>query len=481
MKTVSKEEFAKMYGQDALKAFNLPTDQTTDRKGFFSKVAEVFNTRVGKAQEAQQRSIQGQTSPLTGTLSTIGQGAGFVGDVAGEAIMSVGKALLPKRAEEAVASGASAIFGSKPVQEVATQYQQLKAKYPEAIENLESIVNIGSLIPIGAGGTMAGRTATKVADTAIDTAVSGVTKSVDEIARIAKPVVTEEKALGQILQGKTGVQKQGLEAIKSVDTTKVKTFKDLENAFTQKVSELAKVVDEDLALDNTLTKLDDIALVRKTAQGDIPVNYVRDALTQLDELYKVSGDVVEQANIRALINKANTEGLSRLEVNNIARNYGQEFGTKAFSKMGDPLTSVNARMYENTRKGLKDTARQAITGDSAKKADEAMSRILNTQILIRKNVEAVNKHKNRIEERKLLEKVGHGLSKYADILTGGTIRGLVGGLLPRGAGYKTLNALDLEELLQRNLKIINEAGKAKTTTQFKSKIEELFNKDLLKK
>ncbi|MEI6288343.1 MAG: hypothetical protein WCJ54_06595 [Actinomycetota bacterium] len=46
---------------------------------------------------------------------------------------------------------------------------------------------------------------------------------------------------------------------------------------------------------------------------------------------------------------------------------------------------------------------------------------------------------------------------HGDILTGGTIRGLVGGLLPRGAGYKVMNALDIEKNLSRNLKIIQEA------------------------
>ena len=64
---------------------------------------------------------------------------------------------------------------------------------------------------------------------------------------------------------------------------------------------------------------------------------------------------------------------------------------KAFSKLGEPLTSVNAKLFENTRKSLKDIARNTIKGDVAKQADELMSKLYNTKNLISKNVEAVAK------------------------------------------------------------------------------------------
>jgi hypothetical protein len=131
-------------------------------------------------------------------------------------------------------------------------------------------------------------------------------------------------------------------------------------------------------------------------------------------------------------------------------------------------------MFENTRKGLKDVARAGINGAEAKKADALMSKLYNVKTLTQKNIEAVNKLQQRIEERGLIEKIGHGVSKYADILSGGAIRGVIGGLLPRGAGYKTLNALDLESLLERNLKIIQEAGKIKNAKSFNKKIDSLF-------
>jgi hypothetical protein len=114
-------------------------------------------------------------------------------------------------------------------------------------------------------------------------------------------------------------------------------------------------------------------------------------------------------------------------------------------------------MFENTRTALKDIARSGITGPEAQAADQLMSSLYNTQTLVKSNIEAVNRLTQKIAERGLLEKVGNAASKYLDILTGGSIRGLIGGLLPRGAGYKVMNALDLEQNLQRNLEIIKNA------------------------
>lgn len=238
---------------------------------------------------------------------------------------------------------------------------------------------------------------------------------------------------------------------------------------------MSKVVDSDLAQDTTRYSLDSLKTIKKTKAGqDVAVDFVTDALTQLDELYTTIGDAVKATDIRDLLNQAKQFGLTRQEVNDIARIYGQEFGQKAFSKTGDALTSVNAQRFENVRKGLKDVARQGIGGDTAKAADKTMSQLYNTQRLIQKNIEAVNKLRQKIQDRGLLEKLGHTATKSLDMLSGGTIRGLVGGLLPRGAGYKVMNALDLEERLIKNLDIIQKATQGKTVKEIESLLKEIM-------
>jgi hypothetical protein len=158
--------------------------------------------------------------------------------------------------------------------------------------------------------------------------------------------------------------------------------------------------------------------------------------------------------------------LTRKEVNDISRVYGQEFGSKAFGKTGEPLTSTNAQAFETTRSGLKGVARQGLGGPEAQAIDGKLSALYDTRKLVDRNAEAVTKLQRRIQERGLVEKAGYYVAKYADVLTGGTIRGFVGGVLPRGAGYKTMNALDIEAALRDNLDVIEKALAEKTDEGF---------------
>lgn len=153
-------------------------------------------------------------------------------------------------------------------------------------------------------------------------------------------------------------------------------------------------------------------------------------------------------------------------MNDISRVYGQEFGSKAFGKTGEPLTSTNAQAFETTRSGLKGVARQGLGGPEAQAIDGKLSALYDTRKLVDRNAEAVTKLQRRIQERGLVEKAGYYVAKYADVLTGGTIRGFVGGVLPRGAGYKTMNALDIEAALRDNLDVIEKALAEKTDEGF---------------
>ena len=289
------------------------------------------------------------------------------------------------------------------------------------------------------------------------------------------PVKDAEGALGEVLQGKTKDISKGMEAFKAIDTKGVKTYADLKARIDDSIGNLSKQVDDVLAQDQSKTLLDDLATQMPTKSGGtVATNYVDTSLQHLKELYAKTGDAVGEANIDDLINTARTEGLTKLDVNNISRVYNQEFGSKAFSKAtGDPLTSVNAQMYENVRSGLKDVARSGMGGTEAEAIDHTISSLYNTKDLVAKNVEAVAKLQQKIADMGLLAKTGHAVTKYADILTGGSIRGMIGGLLPRGAGYKVMNALDLEERLRKNLEIINTAVNAGSKTEVLTAINSL--------
>lgn len=275
---------------------------------------------------------------------------------------------------------------------------------------------------------------------------------------IVVPRKGAEEVMGEILQGKTKDVAKGLKALRQVDINDVKTYADLDTKIKDSITKLSQQVDAELGKDVTATPLKNLTS-KVTSKGGktVSTNYVDSAMKQLDELYTTTGDIASKADLDTLIAKATSQGLTKLEINDLSRIYNQEFGQKAFSKLGDPLTSVNAQMYENVRKGLKLKAREGMGGTTAKALDSDISALYNTQKLVQKNVEKVNQLQQRIQDRGLLEKAGNAISKTIDIASGGTIRGLVGGLLPRGAGYKVMNALDLEERLAKNLKVVEAA------------------------
>lgn len=381
-----------------------------------------------------------------GTLGVAGTGAEAASyAVGGGALPNLGKqALLKFAGTEALAGGLGA-FGAS-TQNAVDNATSVK----EGLGNIAKDTAIGAGIGVLGGGLIGG--------------ASKLPKAPSVIKNAVVPDITPERAVGYILQGSPQDKQLGMKALSNVDTSKVKTFKELSDKLIEKQKSLIDVVDNELLKDTKSYLPNELATKFKTKGGVvISKDYVNDSLNNLKEFYSTTGDTVKQVEIDEMLNKYKNSGLTRYEVNNIARTYNSEFGNKAFSpKSGEPLTSVNAQLFENNRKGLKEVARNGIGGKEAKEADDILSATYNTQRLIKNNVNAVNKLQQRIKDRGLLEKAGYYLTKYADILTGGTVRGAVGGLLPRGVGNKVMNALDVEEMLAKNLAIIQKASNSKT-------------------
>ena len=353
------------------------------------------------------------------------------------------------------------LSGTVPMQ----KFQEWSQKHPEAAQDIEDVLDIAGLFGGKAVAQPLARATQSAAKKTLSTAEQAVSKVPTLIKeggeRLAPPPPSPLDAVGQVLQGETRDLKSGIKAFKEIDTTGVKSYDELYTKVDDSIKSFSKKVDT--TLDSTTpVKLKDLQIKGETSGGkSVSTDYVGRGLEQLKELYTSIGDDVAAKNIDELLRRAKSVGLTRLEVNNISRMYGSEFGQKAFSPKGDALTSVNAQRFENTRSGLKEVARQGIKGKTAKVLDESISAMYRVRDLARKNLEAVNKLNQKIQERGLLEKAGYYIAKTFDTLSGGTVRGIFGGLLPRGVGYKVMNALDIEQSLKRNLEVIQKALNAK--------------------
>ena len=490
MRTISEEQFKKQFGEDAYNSFGSITpkkqsflqDAVSDVKQIGTDFAETAIRRSEKVSGALEAGMKGEQGALRTTGQVIGQGAGFASDIIGDIFKGAVKAVLPQKAETGLKKGLEAVITpvmeSQIAKNILQKYQSLD---PKTKRDIEAALGIGTLavdVATFGSGTKAGKIAVqqgiKAGERTVEAGVqlgkdlyaSSRSATNKIISKVATPKPTTVEAVGEVLQGTTKDVKLGLKALSVLDTTNVKTYSELNKTILNKISDLSVKVDTDLAVDTTKRTLKELTVKATTTGGKVVrYNPVERALSHLKELYTSIGDDLAAKNIDELIATAKREGLTNLEINDIARVYGQEFGTKAFNKMDVPLTSVNAQLYENTRKSLKDLARQGIKGAEAKAADEAMSSLYRVQTLVKKNLEAVNKLQQKIRERGLLEKVGYNVVKYADVLTGGTLRSIMGGLLPRGVGYKVMNAIDIEKQLNSNLKIIQEALKSKSDAE----------------
>jgi len=446
--------------------------------------------KIGKIADAEMAGEQGK---LRSFGQAFGAVAGGISRGIGDVFVGGVKAALPQSGEDKIKAGLantieklSAVDNAlgRPVGSTIEAYNSLPDKSKRDIDSLLGISQLAmDLTGIGVGkkaGEKVVQTGVKAGEAAVDaskTAVKSAVETGKELSVKAKGVLTPNpkpiEALKEVLQGKTSDLKQGLKSLSALDTSGVKTYQDLKNVISSKIENLAEIVDTILINDKSKTKLDDLLLVKSTVSGTkVAINPVKKAISHLGELYQKIGDEVKFKELQEAFKKAAKDGLTKYDINELARLYGQEFGSKAFSKIGEALTSVNAKLYENTRTQLKELARKGMD-KTAEQSDKMMSSLYNTQRLIDKNIEAVNKLQQKIRQRGLLEEVGYNLSKYSDVLSGGTLRGIVGGLLPRGVGYKVLNAIDIEKSLQKNLEIIQKAIKSKSDDELNRLLKSL--------
>ena len=333
---------------------------------------------------------------------------------------------------------------------------------------LEGATALKALAGSTARGVATGVKSTVSASKNLPGTISNATKAIQDIGKTPK---TLEKAVGEIAQGTTDTITPVKTALSVIDTSKVNTYADLLGEIKRAIPNVAQKVDNEFLKDSTAYSLNDLAVKQATKAGkEVTTDYVTKGLKELDDFYTSVGDDVAKADIQDLITKSTTQGLTKKEVNDIARLHGRELS--AYNVNGQLASGLTKQAAENTRQGLKTAARQGLS-EEAKNLDSQISALYDTQTLIEKNVEKVNRLKQLIQERGLVEKIGYNFSKYADILTGGSIRGLVGGILPRGVGNKVMNALDLEDNLRANLNIVEKTLKSKSEKELISDLNQL--------
>lgn len=290
---------------------------------------------------------------------------------------------------------------------------------------------------------------------------------ISDMSKAMKPKVEQqvENIAGRILGGKKDIKPETIKAITELPIEQIKTQEGFKNAINTRIKNLAEKMDDFVT--KNYTQADDVNKYTKSfnlADGQsITENPISNAVQDLAKFYNETGDTSSLAKVINLQQKISTGGITKQEINTLAREYGSEFKKKAFGVTGEPLTSLSAGRYENTREALKGAFREGLPKEIVD-YDKRMSGLYDARINVDKNIERVNSLKRVLKERGLLEKMSIGLFNFVDLLSFGSIkgisRGLVKSLVPDFAKNR-LDALEVEGLLNKNLKkLVSEAKKA---------------------
>lgn len=263
---------------------------------------------------------------------------------------------------------------------------------------------------------------------------------------------------------------------------KIKSYKDLSNFLQSKLDDIYPKAKGELSLYNSnLRKMDDLGT--QIPGVSKKVNYVEKALDDLEDWYDITEDALALENIKNLREKAKTKGLSPLEINEIAIEYGFDFKDRAFNKKGDFKDTARAARTENIRKGLKSTVKETVPSLSG--YDRNMFELKSTKTLVDLMKKKAGKAELKVDELGLGGKVVEGVIGGLDRKSGGAVQGAVRALNPMTIGKRqSLNSLQIQQNLPKYLKDIArytdmvEAGGVAGASPFLDKLSKIPIKKL---
>lgn len=185
------------------KARRAAAQQTEEpKKGFLSGVTESLTKRGGEIAQTASDVWNQKINPIEGSLQFVGKGIGAVTDVLGQAGVAAAKAVTPDPLEKAILESAPVKAGLEIAQQGAQAYESWKQQNPRIAKDLESIVNIASIFPVGGAAKLGAGTLTKGTKAATGAVVDAGTRAV-------KSTIggLEKTALGSAL--KTGTKAAG--------------------------------------------------------------------------------------------------------------------------------------------------------------------------------------------------------------------------------------------------------------------------------
>jgi hypothetical protein len=282
------------------------------------------------------------------------------------------------------------------------------------------------------------------------------------VADRTKPVV------GKITQSTGPDVETATNALKTVDTSNVRTYQDLETVLDNQIKANTTKVDTALGKSTDAYKTADLETrIPVHGRTDIVTNPVNDALDQLHDYYLKTNDAVWQSKIESLQTKMESQGLTTKEINDLARLHGKDLN--GYNANGELASGLTKQAAENTRTGVKDIVRKLTPDDATKALDKNTSDLITTRQMASDMNDKVQALQNKFQKAGLVQRTGALVGKLADLVTGGFVKGAFKSVVgASGSEGTTLNAIQLENQLRKNLAFVDRLNQMDPATALRT-------------
>jgi len=193
-----------------------------EEESFLNSIGSDLRKRFTNLKDILSKTASGKINPVSTGVQTVGQVAGFANDVIGAGLNKI----TPEPVKEGIGKVVTKATESDIGKSLIGSYEAFKSKHPEAAKDLEGIVNIASLFPVGKGGQLVGKGIKRGAEitqegvgTAIKGAGSVLEKSGEVLYKNAIPLNMKEAGIVQTYKANNPLLKRLFEPFETQPRT----------------------------------------------------------------------------------------------------------------------------------------------------------------------------------------------------------------------------------------------------------------------
>jgi hypothetical protein len=248
----------------------IPLAPTIKQPTFAERVGEDVAKRRETLEAGLTAEAQGKQTTGESILQNIGQGAGLLFDIGGEALKSVVNKIpiaIKKPIEQVAKSVLDTPLGQaglKAISQGIDVYKEWKAGNPRTARDLESVVNIGMLFPVGGGTKIAGKEVLSTTGELAGKAATGLEKGLakqtfEEALDIIKPTLTKAEKQEALEAGRGIVANKILpRKFEKISVIPTAQEKEMANIVKEVVSKSKNPIDNIEAISNEIAKQEGI-------------------------------------------------------------------------------------------------------------------------------------------------------------------------------------------------------------------------------